>query len=128
MPVERERKARNGPAMIVDDDGQPRPVRLPVVAYCPEIKLGVIGLPDLVRALCLSAVDQIVCVAISLLAIDSEGPHILRDGPDDAVNSVIPGQVLAFLAGNAAHFPVNRARTKGRSLQGEALGKAAKLC
>ena len=87
-----------------------------------------IGLPNLVRALCLPAVDQIICVAISFLAVDGECPQVFRDGPYDVVDGVIPGRVLAFFAGSAAHLPINRARTKWRPLQCETLGEAAQLC
>ena len=76
--------------MVVDNYAEPRPARPPIVAYRPKIKLCVIGLPDLVRALCLPAVDQIICVTISLLAVDGECPQVFRDCPNDVVDGVIP--------------------------------------
>ena len=102
----------------------------PSVDFCgyrPEIKLRVISLPDLVRTLCLATVDQIKGVAISLLTIDGECLQVFGDGSDDAVDGVIPGRVLAFFAGSAADFPVNRARAEWRPVQCEALSEVTKL-
>ena len=56
--VKREQESGNGPAVVVDDDGQPGARDLPL-SRLPKIQLGVIGLPYLVGSHGFSAVDQI---------------------------------------------------------------------
>jgi hypothetical protein len=48
--VEANVKARNRTTVVVDDDGQPRAFCLAIGPLRPQIELGVISMPDLVRA------------------------------------------------------------------------------
>ena len=113
--------------MVVDNDAQPRPCWLPIIADRPEIELGVIGLPDLVRAFGLTAINQIIGVAISLRTFDPECFQVLGDGADDVVDSVVSRWILALLTGNTAHFPINRTRAERWPLQREAFSEMTEL-
>jgi len=55
--VEGNVKARNRPTVVVDDDGQPRAFCIAVGPLGPQIKLGMISLPDLVRAFGFTPMD-----------------------------------------------------------------------
>src|SRR6266496_3080176 len=68
--TEVDRVPGDGPGMVVLDHGQPRPGRLTGRGHHPQVKLGVVGLPYLVGAGCLPAVDQLEHLRVALGAID----------------------------------------------------------
>ena len=63
---ERQRIARHGTAVVVEDDGQPRLLGLPTPVFQPDVQFRMIGLPDGVGAGRLVAVDQVEGVGIGL--------------------------------------------------------------
>ena len=125
--VEGNAKARNRATVVVDDDGQPRPSCFAVGSLGPEIELGVVGLPDLVRAFGFTPMNQVVGFAIGLLAVEGEGFEIVGDGADHVVDRVISRRRVAASARDAADFPINGAGAKRRTFQRETFGKAAKV-
>ena len=113
--------------MVVDDYAQPRPARLPIVAYRPEIKPCVIGLPDLVRTFSLAAMDKVVSRAIGFFTGDGERLQILRDGANDVVDSVVTGWFAVLGTCDTADFPIYGAGTERGSLQRETFGEMAQI-
>lgn len=120
-------RRRNGATVVVDDDAQPGASRLPIIALGPEIKLGVIGLPDLVRTFGFAAVEQVVGFAVRLVAIESEGLQIAGDGPNGIADGVITRWSLAPSVGDAVHLLVYSARAERRSLQYQTFREMAQL-
>jgi hypothetical protein len=78
--IEGNEEACDRATVVVDDDGQPRPCRLAVGPFGPEIELGVIGLPDLVRPFGFTPMNQVVGLAIGLLEIKSERFEVVGNG------------------------------------------------
>src|SRR5580698_241608 len=113
--------------MIVNDDGQPRAFRLPVIALRPKIELRVIGLPDLIRTFSLAAMDKVVSRAIGLFTIDGERLQILGDGANDVVDSVVTGWFAALGSCDTADFSIYGARTERGSSQRETFGEMAQI-
>ena len=56
---ERQRVARHGTAVVVEDDGQPRLLGLATPVFEPDVQLGMVGLPDGVGRGRFVAVDQV---------------------------------------------------------------------
>ena len=79
--------------MIIDGDAQPGPRDLTVIAPGPEIELGVIGLPELVRPRGFTTMDEIVGLAVAFLALPGERlrGHRCRNGRRPADGGVHPG-------------------------------------
>jgi len=72
-----------------------------------QVKLGVIGLPDLVRSVGLASVDEIVRLAVALVALVRERDHAGIDLADDRVHRRVarhrPPLALGDLDGAAMH-------------------------
>ena len=70
---EEQQKARDGPAVIIEDYGQPGLTWLVQAIRDEDIELGVIGLPDGIWPLCLRATDEVKGIAISLRTVMGQG-------------------------------------------------------
>ena len=125
--VEGNAEAGNRATVVVDNDSQPRPTCFAVGSLGPEIELGVVGLPDLVRPFCFTPMNQIVRFAIGLLAVKGEGFEVLGDGTDHVVDRVISRRLFAASACDAADFPINGAGAQRRTFQRKTFGEAAKV-
>jgi hypothetical protein len=85
----------------------------------------VIGLPDLIGAFGLAAMDKVVGRAIGFFAINGEGLQILGDGANDVVDSVVARRIAALVTCDAADLPIDGGWTKGGPLQRQAFGEVA---
>jgi hypothetical protein len=87
----------------------------------------VIGLPDLIGAFGLAAMDKVVGRAIGFFAINGEGLQILGDGANDVVDSVVARRIAALVTCDAADLPIDGSWTKGGPLQRQAFGEVAQI-
>ena len=76
----------DGPGMVVLDHGQPRPRRVIRRGHHPQVELGVIGLPDLVGAGRLPAVDQLEYLRVASGPLDRQGSEPRVDAANDRVD------------------------------------------
>ena len=84
----------------------------------PEVKLGVVGLPDVVRALGLAAMDEIERLAVALVAVVRERDHRRVQRSHDRVDGRVarcrPAVALGDLQGAAMDRRGARPRTSQR--------------
>jgi hypothetical protein len=71
--LQAQSEAGNGPTVIIHNDGEPWPSRWAPVLPHPEIQQGVIGLPEVIRLLGFTAVQEIVGRPGGVAAVMGEG-------------------------------------------------------
>ena len=121
--AEVDRVPGDGPGMVVFDHGQPRPGRVTGRGHHPQVELGVIGLPDLVGAGRLPAVDQLEHLRVALGPLDRKGPQRRVDAADDRIDGGVgrdgPSFPLRDLGDLAVHLCGGRCRRAQRQSLGQ---------
>ena len=121
--TEEEHIPGDRPAVIVEDDGQPRLPGLALTIFHEDVELAVIRLPDGVGRFGLPAVDQVEAVAVRFRALvrqrDQRGVHSLNHEVDGSVTWNRFAQPRCHHGRLAVHRGCGRARL----LQREPLNK-----
>ena len=100
-------KPGNGPAVIIHNDGEPGPHRVPLVMPHPQIQQGVIGLPDGVGLLCLAAIEQIKDRAIGFTPGMGQGHQPTIELLNHLIHTLIAWQRPAMLGGDVDDLPMH---------------------
>jgi hypothetical protein len=121
--AEVDRVPGDGPGMVVFDHGQPRPGRLTGRGHHPQVELGVVGLPDLVGAGRLPAVDQFEHLRVALGPLGRKGPQRRVDAADDRVDARVGRDRPSFPLGDGSDLAVHVGGGHRRRAQRKALRK-----
>jgi hypothetical protein len=85
----RKSVASHHSTLIILDHRQPRPPSLPLAVFHPDRQQTMIRLPDLIRPARLSAIQQIILLAIRPCSLMSQGQQRCWHLPDDPIDLLI---------------------------------------
>ena len=90
--LEGEHVARQGAAIVINDDGQPGFLSLALVIGDHQIEQGMIGLPHLIWRLGLTAVEQIKGLRVDVRALVRERQKRRVHLPYNVIDAIIAGR------------------------------------
>jgi len=106
---------------VVDDDRQPGARRVSSFVEDQDVELGVVGLPDLVRAVGLTAVHQLVAVAEPGRAVVRKGQQVRVDRGDDLADGAVRRRGPAPFAGQGGGLAGDGGHRGTRPCEGQSL-------
>ncbi len=124
---EAQAKSGHGPAVVVEDRRQPRLDRAVALVADPDIHLGVVGLPDRVRAVGLAAMHQVVPLSVGLRAAVGERGEGGIEAADDVVDRVVAGHRPRVVGRDGGGLAVDRRHGRAGRAQRHALDQPDQL-
>ena len=91
----RKKVAGHGPAVIVDHRCEPRLGNLAVRTEQQNVEWSVIGLPDRIRCVCFTPMNQFEGVAVRLRPVMGECDQIGGQRSDDAIDEPVARRILS---------------------------------
>jgi hypothetical protein len=109
---------RDGAAVVVENNREPRFGGVAVRTDQQNIERRVVGLPDGIRPISLSPMNQFERFAVSLRAVMSEGDKIRWQAANDVEDSSIARNLLPKVLRKPLNLPVQGCDWQRRLLQG----------
>ena len=125
--AEEDRVPGDRAGMIILDDGQPGPGGPAARIEHQQVQFGVVGLPDLVGAVRLPAVNQLEPVPVGHRAVPGQGDQAGIQAGDDGVHRGIGRRGPAPGGGDLTGPPVNRGDPRRRPAQRQPLDQRDQL-
>ena len=118
---EREKVARHGAAVVVDDRGEPRLGGGTIRAHQQDVEQRVVGLPDGVGPICFPPVDQLERLTVRRRPLVRECHQVSGQGRHDAIDDPVARRGLTQVLRNPPGLATNRRYRERRFLECDAL-------
>jgi hypothetical protein len=111
--IEPDSETSHRTAVVVDDHGEPGTSRLFLGVEDPDIERRVVGLPDLVRAVGLPSIEEVVLLAVRLRPCLRQGDERRIECADDRVDAGVARNGPVMFLGDGGSLAVDHSRAQG---------------
>ena len=123
----KDRVAGHDARIVIDDGGQPRPLRLTVGIENQDIELGVVGLPGRIGSFRPMPINELESVPVRCMTFMRQGDQCRIEGADNRVNAAVCGGLKLPLPRDCRDPSMNGGDGWARFAQSEAFDETDKL-